>query len=353
MSEKRGGVVPQRSHPAGGFAGALRACLVASLMVAALAAAPPAALGATSAQGQGRDGSFSAALNPGPGGKYTVSITATNARRDIASTSVQLDIVDAAGTRTFRNPYIGGRVQDTLAFDNRGPCTVRITFRFTTSSGQVQSNTDRPVTINYPAQTSTATPTPDSGQGSSSSRAGSSGPAGAGGGGRCVTPAGMTGLIDQDNTDSQKPWRRQPGSRVQINFVVDTSITPEWRADLEHGATAWNRSPCLDTRIVDACPSGGNCVSVSALGSMDADGNFDAVEKGGFTTGGKITLLNKLNRNQRRNVAVHEMGHAVGLVHRKTSHVMMNADTFDDVFEPDQTDYKNLLFSYDRMQRSP
>jgi hypothetical protein len=284
-------------------------------------------------------------LNLGADGRYTVSITATNTRSDIASTAVQLDIVDADGNRTFSNPYSGGRVQDTLAFDNRGPCTVRITFRFTLTGGQVLSNTARPVTISYPSQGSSSAPDPATGV--------SSGTPSDRGAARCVAPAGMTGLIDQDTSDSQRPWRRPPGSKVQINFVVDKSITPEWRADLEHGAEAWSKSPCLDTRIVDSCPSGGNCVSVSSLDSMDADGNFDAVEKDGFTTGGKITLLNKLNKNQRRNVAVHEMGHAVGLVHRKTAHVMMNEDTFDDIFDPDPTDYKNLLFSYDRMQRRP
>jgi len=334
--------------------GLLRLVLAAGLIAGALATAPPA-LATQSAQGEGPDGSFSAAINIGADGKYALSITATNTRSDIAGTAVQLDIVDPSGTRTFSNPYTGGRVQDTLAFDNRGPCTVRITFRFTLTSGQVQSNTARPITINYPSQgsgpssDSTSAPAPDTAAGDSSSTPGSRSSSAAG----CVTPAGMTGLIDQDTSDSQRPWRRPPGARVQVNFVMDKSITPEWRKDLQHGAEAWSKSPCLDVRIVDSCPSGGNCVTVSALDAMDADGNFDAVEKDGFTTGGKITLLNKLTTNQRRNVAVHEMGHAVGLVHRKSAHVMMNEDTFDDIFDPDPTDYKNLLFSYDRMQRRP
>jgi hypothetical protein len=386
--------------------GLLRAGLVAALVVAATFAGTPTAFADRTAQGEGADGSYSVAITLA-GGRYEVSIIARNNSSDVTASTVDMEVVDDRGTRAFRNPYTGSRIQDTLAFDNRGPCTVRITFRFTRSGGQVQSNTTRPVTVSYPSGPSAATsapppaiaapppatapapdttapdttaprttapdttapetrspdtgspgttapdttspdgsaPTPDPRQADTSGSAADAAD--------CVTPAGMNGLIDQDTSDSQRPWKRPAGSRVTINFVMDKSITPEWRADLEHGAEAWSKSPCLDTRIVDSCPSGGNCVDVSALDSMDADGNFDAVEKDGFTTGGKITLLNKLNKNQRRNVAVHEMGHAVGLVHRKTAHVMMNEDTFDDIFDPDQTDYKNLLFSYDRMQRKP
>jgi hypothetical protein len=40
------------------------------------------------------------------------------------------------------------------------------------------------------------------------------------------------------------------------------------------------------------------------------------------------------------------MGHAVGLAHRKTEHVLMNGDTYDDVFYPDQIDFENLLVLY-------
>jgi hypothetical protein len=40
------------------------------------------------------------------------------------------------------------------------------------------------------------------------------------------------------------------------------------------------------------------------------------------------------------------MGHAVGLAHRMTEHVLMNEDTYDDVFDPDDIDFENLLVIY-------
>src|SRR5215218_6726038 len=45
-------------------------------------------------------------------------------------------------------------------------------------------------------------------------------------------------------------------------------------------------------------------------------------------------------------VTIHEMGHGVGLANRLTEHVLMNDDTYDDVFDPDEIDFQNLLVIY-------
>jgi hypothetical protein len=156
----------------------------------------------------------------------------------------------------------------------------------------------------------------------------------------------MSRLIDQDFDDEQLPWKRT-ADKVTIYFAAP-GVSPEWRSDLEYGAAQWNKSPCLDTRIVDRCPTGANCVTVKVGDGGGDDGNFNAVERGGYTTGGSIELLDSLPTGARKNVAVHEMGHAVGLRHRKTERVLMNGDTYDDVFDPDATDYRNLLFDYGR-----
>lgn len=167
----------------------------------------------------------------------------------------------------------------------------------------------------------------------------------------CVPPAGQTKLLDQDPSDSQLPWKRNGNPKVTI-FFATKGVPADWRPNLLYAQAAWNKSPCLDVRVVDACSSGQNCVSVAVLAKMPDgdDGNFDAVERGGYTTGGKITLLAGLSPDERKNVTVHEAGHAVGLVHRKTKHVLMNGDTYDDVFDPDAVDYANLLFSYGRQK---
>jgi hypothetical protein len=111
------------------------------------------------------------------------------------------------------------------------------------------------------------------------------------------------------------------------------------------GVAAWNESPCLDTKLVQTCQPKTNCVTVS-VAPESADGNFDAVESGGFTVRGHIDYSSSLTDGARTNVAIHEMGHAVGLAHRKTEHVLMNGDTYDDVFNPDQIDFENLLVLY-------
>lgn len=168
----------------------------------------------------------------------------------------------------------------------------------------------------------------------------------------CVAPAGMTKLEDQVpiSQDSQLPWRRNGQPKVTIHFAVK-GVPESWRPHVAYGQAAWNKSPCLDVRVVEVCPTGSNCVPVAVVKNADgADGNFDAVEKNGYTVSGRITLLASLSPGEAKNVTVHEMGHAVSLAHRKTKRVLMNEDTYSDVFDPDATDYRNLAFLYGRQK---
>jgi hypothetical protein len=166
----------------------------------------------------------------------------------------------------------------------------------------------------------------------------------------CVAPAGMA-LQDQDQDDHQVPWKRNGAAKVVITFETK-NVTPDWVAEMQKGVAAWNRSPCLDTRLVKTCQPNRNCVTVSITSesTIDGDGNFDAVESGGFTVGGHIDYSSSLIGGEKTNVAIHEMGHAVGLAHRETEYVLMNGDTYDDVFDPDRIDYQNLLVLYGDQQ---
>lgn len=167
--------------------------------------------------------------------------------------------------------------------------------------------------------------------------------------GTCTAPAGMTKLADQDPDDSQKPWKRNGAPRVVINFNVST-LNTEWRGYVNNGISLWNQSACIETRVVTSCT--GNCIPIFADDGGGDDGNFDAVESGGFTTGGEIHILKTLKTGtgggERQNVTTHEMGHAIGLAHRSQTKVLMNGDTYGDVFNPDATDFKNLAFLYGR-----
>jgi hypothetical protein len=167
--------------------------------------------------------------------------------------------------------------------------------------------------------------------------------------GACVAPAGLE-LQDQDLTDEQKPWQRRGAERVVI-FFETKKVSAEFLEYMKKGVENWNRSPCLDTRLVDTCPANANCVTVTAPESTaDDDGNFDEIEKGDFTIGGHIEVASNLTKGERQNVMIHEMGHAVGLRHRKTPHVLMNGETYDDVFASDAIDYQNLLVLYGRQK---
>jgi hypothetical protein len=156
-------------------------------------------------------------------------------------------------------------------------------------------------------------------------------------------------LKDQDMSDHQVPWERNGAEKVAIYFEAG-SVSQEYRGYLDQGSAAWNRSECLDVQIVDECPDGANCITVSLTPGDDADGNFDSVEDENFTVGGHIDLyyeeLDKLGNGAKLNVTIHEMGHAVGLRHRETERVLMNGDTYTDVFDPDDTDYHNLRVLY-------
>jgi hypothetical protein len=166
----------------------------------------------------------------------------------------------------------------------------------------------------------------------------------------CVAPAGVA-LQDQDPSDHQVPWKRNGATKVVITFETK-NVTPDWVAEMQKGVAAWNRSPCLDTKLVQTCQPDRNCITVSVApeSTVGGDGNFDAVESGGFTVGGHIDYSSSLRGGAKTNVVIHEMGHAVGLAHRKTQHVLMNGDTYDDVFDPDLIDYENLLVLYGNQQ---
>ena len=166
----------------------------------------------------------------------------------------------------------------------------------------------------------------------------------------CVAPAGVA-LQDQDRSDHQVPWKRNGAAKVAITFETK-NVTPDWVAEMQKGVAVWNRSPCLDTKLVQTCQPNSNCITVSVApeSSVGADGNFDAVESGGFTVGGHIDYSSSLRGGAKTNVAIHEMGHAVGLAHRETEYVLMNGNTYDDVFDPDPIDYQNLLVLYGNQQ---
>lgn len=195
-----------------------------------------------------------------------------------------------------------------------------------------------------PAPTATATPAPPAAD-------------------QCVPPAGMTGLRDQDKTDSQRPWRRPDGQEAYIYINAGTVIgNARWNDYLNGAARKWNVSPCVDVRIVTACPPGATCVKFDLVTKGD-DGNFDETTKGGYNVGGRITVNSKLagapivnaagkeQCSEQYNVVIHEIGHSIGLRHVTTRKAIMDPETYPDVCTVDQGALDNLAYSYTAMQR--
>lgn len=212
-------------------------------------------------------------------------------------------------------------------------------------SGGTQRSGSQPTTQPSKAQPSKAQPSagqPQSGGAPAPSAAAQPPP---GGSADACAPQPGKQLQDQDMTDSQLPWKKNGPGKVQINFTTN-GVPPEWVEDMKKGVAAWNKSQCIETKLVPTCQPNTNCVTVKVNDGGGADGNFNAQESGGFTTGGSIDLKSTLKGGEKTNVTIHEMGHAVGLRHRKTQRVLMNGDTYPDVFDPDDIDFQNLQVLY-------
>jgi hypothetical protein len=106
---------------------------------------------------------------------------------------------------------------------------------------------------------------------------------------------------------------------------------------------------------VPVCPEDGNCVTMveedDSGDDGESDGSFRGRDRGTYRTGGRITLhtglLDRSNDNGALATIVHEMGHALGLVHRLNRQDVMNAYTSDATNpQPDDINFVNLAVIY-------
>jgi hypothetical protein len=171
--------------------------------------------------------------------------------------------------------------------------------------------------------------------------------------GRCAAEPGAE-QRDVDPDDSPEfPWPYTVGQEVTVYFETG-ELPPRYSALVEEGAALWSRSPCVEAVAVAECPPGANCSAVVPEGRArddDTDGESEGVDRDGVRLANTIRLytdvLDEASDNGALATVVHEMGHALGLMHRNDPDSVMNAVTGDHTDPtPDATDFDNLVVIY-------
>jgi hypothetical protein len=172
---------------------------------------------------------------------------------------------------------------------------------------------------------------------------------------RCVAELG-TEQQDVDTDDNpESPWEHVPGQEVTVYFATG-DLPSRYSALVEEAAARWSRSPCVEAHAVEECPDGAKCSAVVPETREDrrgdhTDAESEGVDRNGVRFANTIRLytdvLSRASDNGALATVVHEMGHALGLMHRNDPDSVMNAVTGDHTDPvPDAIDFANLVVIY-------
>lgn len=158
----------------------------------------------------------------------------------------------------------------------------------------------------------------------------------------CAVNPAHRNLQDQAEAIQKDAWRRTIPYKVSIYYET-RNVPANIKALMESAANQWNKSPCLDLHVVKRCPSNVNCVTSKMGGTPPKKTNLGrtgVATRGGYIVRAEITYYD----GYRENTISHEMGHSLGLMHRRSPQALLHPTPSATV--PDAIDFKNLLVLY-------
>ena len=151
---------------------------------------------------------------------------------------------------------------------------------------------------------------------------------------------------------AQPHWYRGEEAQVTV-YVERTSVGDTNWSYVKRAGAEWARSSRIQVEFVKRCPSSTYCVKVYQVHSSRnmagwATLNYDPSTNTAWYGSLHLNTRHLASDGARRKTACHELGHVVGLDHRRTGRTCMG-DGFDTMYgHPDATDDAHLRRIYAR-----
>lgn len=159
-------------------------------------------------------------------------------------------------------------------------------------------------------------------------------------------------LQDLYSNEKPVPWKRNGAKQVVIYFE-SSKVTSRYKTAMVKAAKTWSRSSCVELKVVSKCPVKVRCVPATLKTNSpkpNTVGMFFGMYQDGYLISGRLEFYTKrlasVTDRQITNVAIHEMGHALGLTHRKAKGTLMSKVSGPNLINPSAVELQNLRVLY-------